>query len=139
MQLSYVRTYVHCLLVPCLSGAPAIQRPPANLEVYEFGLAFFDCFPSLDTVPHPTVQWSYNGAPLDVSNTTKYSVSPRTARLFISRVTQSDAGDYSCTLSNIERTVPSTGAGTLTVMATPGGVCVCVCVYSQEMHYGSVL
>ena len=81
----------------------------------------------MDTVPRPTVHWKYNGAPLDVSNTSKYHVNPRTARLFISVVTQSDEGEYSCTLSNIEGSVNS-GAGTLTVMDMPSGVCVCVCV-----------
>ena len=35
--------------------------------------------------------WKYNGALLDVSNTAKYLVNPRTARLFISVVTTSDA------------------------------------------------
>ena len=127
-----------CSLDPCLSGAPIIQTPPADLAVYEQGLAFFDCFPNLDTVPHPDVQWSYNGAPLDVSNTIKYHGSSRPARLFISVVTLSDAGEYSCTLSNIEDTVSSNGAGTLTVMTIPTGeydvrmyVCWCVraCVH----------
>ena len=105
-----------------------IQREPTDLSVYEDGLAFFDCFPNLDTVPHPTVQWRYNGATLDVSNTAKYHVNPRTARLFISVVTASDEGQYSCTLSNLQGSV-SSGTGTLTVLGTPGGVCVCVCVH----------
>ena len=112
---------------PCLSGAPVIERPPMNLTVFEQGLAFFDCFPNLDTVPHPTVQWRYNGAPLDVSDTNKYHITPQTARLFISMVTTNDAGQYSCTLTNIEGSV-SSGNGTLTVMAQPQGVHVCVCV-----------
>ena len=53
--------------------------------------SFFDCFPDLNTIPHPTVQWKYNGALLDVSNTAKYLANLRTARLFISVVTTSDA------------------------------------------------
>ena len=120
---------VHCILSqwPCLSVLPVIQREPTDLSVYENGLAFFDCFPNLDTVPHPTVQWMYNGAPLDISNTAKYHVNPRAARLFISVVASSDEGQYSCTLINLQGSV-SSGTGTLTVLATPGGVCVCVCV-----------
>ena len=51
----------------------------------------FDYFPNLNTIPHPTVQWRYNGALLDVSNTAKYLVNLRAARLFGSVVTTSDA------------------------------------------------
>ena len=136
MWLHTVCVFVYCILShwSCLSALPVIQRGPEDLAVYENGLAFFDCFPSIDAVPHPTVQWRYNGAPLDVSNTTKYHVNPRTARLFISVVTQSDAGQYSCTLINIEDSVSSV-AGTLTVMGMPPGVCVCdLVLFTTDWH-----
>lgn len=144
MHVAWVELYVFCVhsscmcicpLDPCLSEAPVIQISPGNLTVFEQGLAFFDCFPDLDTVPHPTVEWSVNGTLLDISNSTKYHVSARTARLFISVVTPSDAGAYSCSLSNIEGTVSSSGAGPLTVVPIPGGVyvhvcaCMCPCVF----------
>ena len=131
LPFSLIYTCIHTYICVSQNYQSSREDQLTSLSL-NTSLPFFDCFPNPDTVPHPTVQWRYNGAPLDVSNTAKYHVNPRTARLFISVVTVSDKGQYLCTLSNLKGSVGS-GTGTLTVLGTPGGLCVCVslCVCVQ--------
>jgi len=62
---------------------------------------FFECLPTNDTFPEPSVMWYKNGSSLDVdAQPSKYFVSPNTKTLLLSQVNTDDAGDYHCVLTN---------------------------------------
>ena len=84
----------------------------------EGGIASFTC--QTDGDPLPTISWYFNGAPLDESNTTKYTITerqiPTTTNidiLTIMSVQSSDAGTYTCNATNVVSS--DTSSGVLTV------------------------
>ena len=69
--------------------------------------------------PIPTISWYFNDAPVDVTNTMKYTISMMSLNtttisntLTIMSVQSSDAGTYTCNATNV---LTVTSSGTLTV------------------------
>lgn len=70
--------------------------------------------------PIPTINWYFNGAPVDMANTMKYMISEtkfnpitRNSTLTIMNVELSDIGTYTCNATNLVSTY--TGYGELSV------------------------
>ena len=116
------------MLLSCLSVAPQIRGNPQDVSVPVGSIAFFSCLADSSIVPPPSVTWSKDGAVLDISDETKYTVNTRSGRLFISNVVAADGGVYSCQLENIAGTITSNPGGTLTVNSVTGTPCVSCCI-----------
>ena len=69
--------------------------------------------------PVPTISWYFNGAPVDKTNTMKYTISMMSLNITISstltimNVQSSDVGTYTCNAINVVST--DTSSGVLTV------------------------
>ena len=81
--------------------------------------AFFSCQASGE--PVPTISWYFNDVPVDVTDTTKYTVSmtslnvtTNSSRLTIMSVQSSDVGTYTCNATNVVSS--DTSSGVLTVI-----------------------
>ena len=62
---------------------------------------FFECLPSSNSFPKPSVTWYKNGVQLNTTaQPLKYFVSPNTNTLLLSQVDDSDTGNYHCVLTN---------------------------------------
>ena len=84
----------------------------------EGDIASFIC--QADGDPLPTISWYFNDAPLDESNTAKYTITERqistttnTDILNIMSVQSSDVGTYTCNATNVVSS--DTSSGILTV------------------------
>ena len=102
----------------CCLVAPAIIYNGINQTQNEGDIAFFIC--QATGKPVPTINWYFNGAPLDEANTTKYNISMSslnsttvTNTLMIMNVDSADVGTYTCNAANILFT--DTSLGILTV------------------------
>ena len=70
--------------------------------------------------PVPTISWYFNDVPVDVTNTTKYTVSvtslnvtTNSSTLTIMNVQSSDVGTYTCNATNVISS--DTSSGILTI------------------------
>ena len=71
-------------------------------------------------IPVPTIRWYFNGTPVDVTNTMKYTISEMSVNsttisstLTIMSVESSDVGTYTCNATNVVSN--DTSSGVLTV------------------------
>ena len=84
----------------------------------ESGTVSFTC--QSDGEPLPIISWYFNDAPLDVSNTVKYMITPTVEMTFvrsillIRNVQSSDVGTYTCNATNVVSS--DTSSGVLTVI-----------------------
>ena len=80
-----------------------ISKRPLNAIVtfYMGQQGYFECLPSNNSFPKPSVTWYKNGVQLNTTvQPLKYFVSPNTNTLLLSQVDDSDIGDYHCVLTN---------------------------------------
>ena len=78
-----------------------ISRKPMNATFYMGQQGFFECLPSNNSFPKPSVTWYKNGNLLNTDvQPLKYFLSPNTNTLLLSRVDDNDVGDYKCVLTN---------------------------------------
>ena len=94
--------------------APAIGAGPTNLTVHTTATATF-AVSGVSGNPAPSCFWQKNGSPL--INSGRFS-GVNTATLTISSTVESDAGSYSCLVSNIAGTATTTAALSLIVPPT---------------------
>ena len=79
--------------------------------------ASFTC--QADGEPLPTISWYFNGAPLNESDTTKYTIKDRRLDtavvdiLNIMNVQSSDVGTYTCNATNVVSSDNSSGVLTV--------------------------
>ena len=76
----------------------------------EGGTANFDCQATGE--PVPTISWYFNDAPVDVTNTVKYTVTssaPGQSTFRINNVQSSDVGTYTCNATNVVSSDTSSG------------------------------
>ena len=140
LSLSALAKLCLCL---SLSGKPwrCYVNPDGSITLTIVGSALNICSGPLGswtgngdpTTTAPSPHWALEvqyGAPLDVSNTAKYLVNPRTARLFISLVTVSDEG-YAVLVHTEQPTgkCQQWNGNPDCVGHSRRCVCVCVCVF----------
>ena len=113
MMYDYINMYSRCLVY--LVGPSIIELMDETQD--EGGIASFTC--QADGEPLPTINWYFNDAPLDESNTAKYMITDReipnadTNILNIMSVESSDVGTYTCNATNVVSS--DTSSGVLTV------------------------
>ena len=97
---------------------PPIINPEVTNQVQdEEESLFFTC--QATGAPVPTIRWYFNGTPVDIANTLKYSISETSVNTTISStltimsVKSSDVGTYTCNATNVVST--DTSSGILTV------------------------
>ena len=107
---NYISIYTPCLVY--LVGPDIIELMDETQN--EGGIASFIC--QAIGEPLPTINWYFNGAPLDESNTAKYMITERqistttnTDILNIMSVQSSDVGTYTCNATNVVSSDTSSG------------------------------
>ena len=78
---------------------PTLSRPPRSATFYTGRIAYLECGVSSETFPQPDVTW-YKGSDR-VEFTGRYFFSPNTKSLVIRDVALTDAGLYTCEVSNV--------------------------------------
>ena len=88
------------------------------MTVNEEETAFFTC--QATGTPIPNISWYFNGVPVDMGNTTKYTISEmllnaisKSSTLIVMNVESYDVGIYTCKAVNFAST--DTSSGVLTV------------------------
>ena len=97
---------------------PSIILEVVDLIENETEAALFSCQATGE--PVPTFSWYFNDVPVDITDTTKYTVSvtslnvtTNSSRLTIMSVQSSDVGTYTCNVTNVVSS--DTSSGVLTV------------------------
>ena len=100
------------LVIPVIS--PEVMDQTQN----ERDTASFTC--QVTSEPVPTITWYFNGAPVNETNTMKYTISMMSLNtttinntLIIMNVQSSDVGTYTCNATNVVSS--DTSSGVLTV------------------------
>ena len=114
-----VDPYFTVLILVCyLTDTPTIIAQVMDDTENEGDTASFTCQATGE--PDPTISWYFNDVPVDVTNTTKYTVSvtslnvtTSSSTLSIMSVQSSDVGTYTCNATNVVSS--DTSSGVLTV------------------------